>query len=159
MDIRQALEIEKQVRARRESHDISILYTLSDVASLLEIIDDLRGPEDEDVKPVIDAYHAYLGGLPKVSTISQPRKKKIIAQWKAAQKGKPKEQRQSLLEFWTLIFQYASKSDFLTGRRANDRGWSPNIDFFLQASSLTKLREGVYHGQAGGQKTGSSYWI
>lgn len=154
MELSEALEIEKLVRQGSPAH-----RTEAELA-LIAVIDDLRGPgESTDVQAVIDAYHKHLPMLPKVSAISQPRKKKIIAQWKAAQKGKPAGARATLIDFWDHTFAYASRSDFLTGRRGNDRGWKPNIDFFLQASSLTKLREGAYHGTVDGGQQGKGYWI
>ncbi|QRG06113.1 YdaU family protein [Xanthobacter dioxanivorans] len=43
---------------------------------------------------------------------------------------------------WRAALERAGASSFLSGD--NDRGWKPNIDFFLQAKSFTKLLEGAY---------------
>lgn len=55
---------------------------------------------------------------------------------------------------WENAMARARGSPFLTGD--NDRGWRPNLDFFLQAKSFTKLLEGAYDARTPAPGRGSN---
>lgn len=48
---------------------------------------------------------------------------------------------------WREALEASQSSPFLTGE--NDRGWVMDMDFFLRPESVTRILEGVYHGEAG----------
>lgn len=56
-------------------------------------------------------------------------------------------------EGWQAAMAKAVGSPFLCGE--NDRGWLPDLDFFLQAKSFIKLMEGGYDRRAGNFSGGS----
>lgn len=151
MDLKHALDCERAVRYRRSAADGWDGLNKAEVFdALLSIIDDLRdavAPHETpgDYIAVSDAYHTLLPSLPKVSILGNARKLKIKKRWEEHTKAMPKAQRPSMVDWWMTTFSYAAQSEFLTGARPNDRGWKPNLDFFLQPASLTKLLEGVYH--------------
>lgn len=154
VDITKALEVETAIRSATlpdgdTKQIISALLAVIDDAretnrSLLDIVSDPDPAEDECGK-VAELYRQYLPMCRGVESLTQQRRRSMVARWRELQKGKPREKRQAFLEFWEAVFKHAAKSDFLTGRRPNDRGWKPTIDFFIQRTSLMKLREGAYH--------------
>lgn len=56
-------------------------------------------------------------------------------------------------EGWQAAMAKAVGSPFLCGE--NDRGWLPDLDFFLQAKSFVKLMEGGYDRRTSALNTGS----
>lgn len=87
----------------------------------------------------VEAYNATAKryGWPEARRITKPRERSILA--RLSESGG--------IEGWREAMARAAQSDFLTGRakRSNGHeGWSPDLDFFLQASSFTKLLEGKY---------------
>lgn len=159
MDLTEALEIERDLRSYLTPDSGNVFRPDSGPTfkALLLIIDNLRDAVAPHETPgefiaVADAYHALLPSLPKVSILGNARKLKIKKRWEEHTKGQPKANRPSMSDWWMTTFSYAAQSEFLTGARANDRGWRPNLDFFLQPASLTKLLEGVYHNKQSGSK-------
>ena len=142
MDINEALRIERIVR---ETH---LGDRDREVDALLTVIDSLRVVEPEpefDFDAVSAAWERALPTLPKIMKWTPARKIKATQRWKEVMADR-KRRGDASTEFaawWSEIFKYASGSAFLTGD--NRDGWTANIDFFLQPSSLIKLREGAYH--------------
>lgn len=104
------------------------------------ISDEITPPiqkSDSEVSPenVIEAWNvmADQAGVPKAKMTPERRKKlKTFVRRHAAD---------DITEaIWTI-----PRSPFLRGE--NDRGWRANLDFLLQPSSFTKIREGVYSEQ------------
>tara|TARA_B100000678_G_scaffold290340_1_gene303031 strand:- start:2330 stop:3379 length:1050 start_codon:yes stop_codon:yes gene_type:complete len=96
-------------------------------------------PPDYDL--ALQAYHEIGDQLesrfgkrvwPRVQQFTQSRKSAVLQ--RVSEVGGLPE--------WREALERASRSSFLTGQ--NDRGWTPNFDFFCQQSSFTKLREGQY---------------
>ncbi len=86
----------------------------------------------------VRAYHQYFPDSPKVRALTPTRERQLRARClEAAEHQRP--------EWWTKFFQDAARSDFLTGRTANERKWVPDFDFFLQPKSFTRVLEGFYH--------------
>ena len=83
-------------------------------------------------KQIIDLYHQICTSLPKVVKLTESRKKSINARFKEG----------ITLEMFKEAFTKAQNSSFLTGN--NDRGFKADIDFLINANSLTKTLEGKY---------------
>lgn len=88
--------------------------------------------EEPTPKQVIDLYHEICTSLPKVVKLTDSRKKSINARFKEG----------ITLEMFREVFTKAQNSSFLTGN--NDRGFKADIDFLINANSLTKTLEGKY---------------
>jgi hypothetical protein len=73
-------------------------------------------------------------GLPMAASLTPQRKRRLDARL-----------REHGLEGWTEAMQQLEASPFLRGD--SEGGWRANIDFCLQATSLTKLIEGAYAGK------------
>lgn len=62
------------------------------------------------------------------------------------------------IDGWRTAMAKARASPFLSGETPRQRAhqnWTPDLDFFLQESSFTKLMEGKYDGRSTGIGTGS----
>lgn len=62
------------------------------------------------------------------------------------------------IDGWSAAMARASESDFLTGRIPRGQGhekWMPDLDFFLQQSSFTKLMEGSYDNHQTAERGGN----
>ena len=88
--------------------------------------------DEQKPKQVIDLYHQICTSLPKVVKLTESRKKSINARFKEG----------ITLEMFKEAFTKAQNSSFLTGN--NDRGFKADIDFLINANSLTKTLEGKY---------------
>lgn len=92
-------------------------------------------PERDDLAAsAFEAYNlaASEAGWPKAAKLNPARKASLLARLSEC----------GGLGGWREALQRARGSAFLTGDSRS--GWLPNIDFFLQASSFTKLIEGAY---------------
>lgn len=88
-------------------------------------------PEPFDCQNVVDSFNLICKSLPKVRSLSEPRKRKIKAVRKIL----------GDLSF-DGFFQKVEKSDFLTGRSGKD--WKADFDFILQPQKTVKIIEGSY---------------
>ena len=88
--------------------------------------------DEQNPKQVIDLYHQICTSLPKVVKLTESRKKSINARFKEG----------ITMEMFKEAFTKAQNSSFLTGN--NDRGFKADIDFLINANSLTKTLEGKY---------------
>lgn len=81
-----------------------------------------------------DAYNdsATRAGWPKAQALTKTRKAALKARLKEA----------GGLDGWRVALGKAEASPHLCGQ--NDRGWTADLDFILQAKSFTKLMEGSY---------------
>lgn len=70
--------------------------------------------------------------LSKVQALNDKRRKSIKERLKEC----------GGIEGWKIALSKIQESDFLMGR--NDRGWKPNIDFFLRQDKFIKLMEDGY---------------
>jgi hypothetical protein len=88
----------------------------------------------DEAELALDAYNsaAKLAGWVTAAKLTAPRRSSIKARLSDA----------GGLDGWREAMNRARGSPFLSGD--NDRGWRPNLDFFLQAKSFTKLIEGTY---------------
>ena len=85
-------------------------------------------------KEILNLYHSICISLPKVRQLTDARRKAINARWKE----------NSNIEHFIELFTKTENSDFLSGRKKNDRNWKCNFDWVLNQQNSTKIIEGLY---------------
>lgn len=95
---------------------------------------DMSSGDDLSVHDVVDAWNDLAAdrGLPKVSKVTEARRRQVQARIKEYPDAAD----------WSKALSAIDKSKFLCGD--NDRGWRANFDFLLQPSTFIKLLEGTY---------------
>lgn len=101
--------------------------------------DDARPPTKADLKQAVETYNAIAqrSGWTQVKTLNATREAKLRKRLSEC----------GGVEGWREQMERAGKSDYLLGlvkRSAGYENWMPDFDFYLQASSFTKLIEGKY---------------
>ena len=91
--------------------------------------------EQTDYKAVVDSYNSLCKSFPKVTKLSERRRKAIRARLK--------EYSFAELE---KAFALAEESEFLKG--ANNRNWMASFDWIISDSNLPKVLEGKYANRA-----------
>lgn len=87
--------------------------------------------EAVDYQEIVDAYNNTCKSLPRVTSLSEARRKAIRARLKTY-----------TLDDLKRVFIKAEQSSFLKG--ANDRNWSANFDWLLKDSNIAKVLDGNY---------------
>ena len=87
--------------------------------------------EAVDYQEIVDAYNNTCKSLPRVTSLSEARRKAIRARLKTYTPDDLKR-----------VFIKAEQSSFLKG--ANDRNWSANFDWLLKDSNIAKVLDGNY---------------
>jgi hypothetical protein len=98
---------------------------------------DLEAEEADLKASPLEAFNLYNEmalrvGIPQARSLTPQRRKSIAARMRE----------HGGLEAWKLALANIERSAFLQGR--NDRGWTADLDFMLQAKSFTRLVEGTY---------------
>ena len=91
--------------------------------------------EQTNYKAVVDSYNSLCKSFPKVTKLSERRRKAI--------KARLKEYTLAELE---KAFALAEESEFLKG--ANNRNWMASFDWIISDSNLPKVLEGKYANRA-----------
>lgn len=87
--------------------------------------------EVDESQQVVDMYHEECPSLPKVRSLSDTRKKHILARLK-----------EHSMDELRLAFQKAEASDWCTGRSG---GWKCNLEWMMKSeNNLLKILEGNY---------------
>lgn len=102
-----------------------------------------RNTPQVDYQQVIDLYNASCGTMPKVTKLTDKRKRSIKA---------------CIAQGYTVedlgnAFQKAAQTPFLTGE--NERSWRANFDFIIKPDNLLKILEGNYGAAPAAQKSHS----
>ena len=97
--------------------------------------------EQTNYKAVVDSYNSHCKSFPKVTKLSERRRKAI--------KARLKEYSLAELE---KAFALAEESEFLKG--ANNRNWMASFDWIISDSNLPKVLEGKYANRASPNCTG-----
>lgn len=84
---------------------------------------------------IVDLYHENCPSLPKVTKITDARKKLINARLKDYP-----------IEELEIAFNEAEKSDFLTGRNGS---WKASFDWIMNTNNIVKILEGNYENKEG----------
>ncbi len=90
-----------------------------------------------DEQAIIDSYNSICKSLPKVTKLTEKRRKAI----KAVSK-------EYLLEEILRAFSMAEQSDFLKGINGS---WNASFDFIMTINNITKILEGNYANKGGKQ--------
>lgn len=98
--------------------------------------------EQTNYKAVVDSYNSLCKSFPKVTKLSERRRKAI--------KARLKEYSLAELE---KAFALAEESEFLKG--ANNRNWMASFDWIISDSNLPKVLEGKYANRASPNDTSS----
>ena len=98
--------------------------------------------EQTNYKAVVDSYNSLCKSFPKVTKLSERRRKAI--------KARLKEYSLAELE---KAFALAEESEFLKG--ANNRNWMASFDWIISDSNLPKVLEGKYANRASPNGTSS----
>ena len=89
-----------------------------------------------DYQQIVDMYNDTCMSFPRVTSLSDARKKAIKARLKAY-----------TLDDFRLMFTKAEASDFLKGK--NDRNWSATFDWMIKDSNMAKILDGNYDNRSG----------
>lgn len=87
---------------------------------------------DEKLEKIIQAFHLACPDISKLSKISGPRKKLILAR-----------EKEYGLEKMGDVFRLVGESPFLNGE--NDKGWKANFDWIMNTNNFLKVLEGNYN--------------
>lgn len=99
-------------------------------------------PPATPVSEIVEMYNSILPMLPRVTVVSESRKRLVAARWREVVTT-DKLDRQKGLEFFEWFFRHVSKSKFLTGQA---KDWKASFEFLFTASKFPKIVEGAYHG-------------
>ncbi|GGC70617.1 hypothetical protein [Chelatococcus reniformis] len=102
-------------------------------------------PDQQQLVEAVEIYNSA------AATVGWPKCQKLTDQRRAALRHRLKDC--CGIDGWRAAMDGARASPFLTGR--NDRGWTADLDFFLQAKSFTRLMEGGYD-RRGAKPTGAN---
>ena len=93
---------------------------------------------------IIDAYNTFCVSFPRVTSLSDARKKAIRARLNTYSEAE-------IIE----AFRKAEASDFLKGK--NNRDWQANFDWIMKDSNLAKVLDGNYDNRAQHSQTESYF--
>lgn len=94
-----------------------------------------------DYEAIVNDYNNTCISYPKVTALSEARKKAIKARLKTVS-----------IEDIHKAFEMAEQSDFLKG--ANNRNWSANFDWIMKDANLAKILDGNYTNKGKTQQDG-----
>lgn len=86
---------------------------------------------------IVDLYHSCCPSFPRVTVLSEKRKKAIRARWKTYK----------CLDAFMRLFRKAESSAFLKG--SNNRNWSANFDWLISDGNMAKTLDGNYDDPGG----------
>ena len=89
---------------------------------------------------IADLYNDTCVSFPRLTTLSDSRKKAIKARLKT-----------HTVDDFRLMFEKAEASNFLKG--ANDRNWSATFDWMIKDSNMAKILDGNYDNRDGSKKS------
>ena len=92
----------------------------------------VRQDKDIDYQQIADMYNDTCVSFPRITTLSDARKKAIKARLKVY-----------TVEDFQRMFQMAEESRFLKG--CNDRNWSATFDWMIKDSNMAKILDGNYN--------------
>ena len=93
------------------------------------------------IAEIVDLYNSRLPMLPRVTVVSDSRKRLVAARWRDVVSA-DKLDRERGLEFFDWFFVHVGKSKFLTGK---SKDWKANFEFLFTASKFPRIVEGAYH--------------
>lgn len=114
---------------------------------------DKGSKENIDYQQIADLYNETCVSFPRLTKLSDSRKKAIRARLK-----------QYSVDDFRRMFEMAESSDFLKGK--NDRNWSATFDWMVKDANMAKILDGNYNdkkeggdnGEQNGEAGGSSLY-
>ena len=106
------------------------------------IVEDSTGKvrEEIDYQLIADMYNDTCVSFPRLTTLSDARKKAIKARLKVYS-----------VEDFQRLFDKAEDSNFLKG--GNDRNWSATFDWLIKDTNMAKVLDGNYDNKINSQPT------
>lgn len=135
---RMALEQkENEIKALQCNTDVTICNTEKEREIEKEIEIEREGEKRENInyQQIIDLYNETCVSLPRVTTLSDARRKAIKARLN-----------KYTLDDLKQVFIKAESSNFLKG--ANNRDWNASFDWLLKDSNIAKVLDGNYDNYA-----------
>lgn len=134
---------QREYRAKKRQQEDNVL-SLSDKSKSIEIeIDKEIDKEIEidkrdrvDYQQIADMYNDTCVSFPRLTSLSDARKKAIKARLKTYS-----------VDDFQLMFEKAEASSFLKG--GNDRNWSATFDWMLKDANMAKILDGNYDNKNG----------
>lgn len=105
---------------------------------------DIDKRKNIDYEQIKDLYNATCVSFPRLTVLSDNRKKAIKARLHTY-----------TVEQFKQMFEMAEQSDFLKG--ANNRNWSANFDWLIKDSNFAKVLEGNYNNNTPNNKAQQGY--
>jgi hypothetical protein len=96
-----------------------------------------------DCRRIVEIFNSVCKSLPKVKSLTDPRKKAIQRAAQEIEKAGG----------FTVLFEKVEASDFLAGRSG---AWCAGFDWILKPANLSKILEGNYDNRAGRKKAATS---
>ena len=103
---------------------------------------DMERDSNIDYQQIADMYNEICISFPRLTKLSDSRKKAIRARLN-----------QYTIEDFKRLFTMAEESSFLKGQ--NGRDWSANFDWLIKDSNMAKVLDGNYVDKKGGDTTGT----
>lgn len=138
IDIDKDKERERDLEVSDKDYVLSPEATLSPTSPVDNLqpgsgTESLLSPKSENI---VALYHSVAPSLPRVSKLSEKRKKDIRARWRASPD----------ISMFEMLFKKAEASDFLSGRSGRWTGC--NFDWLLTEANMLKVLEGTYDNKA-----------
>lgn len=115
-------------------------YTEKEKEKEIEIEIETDKRERIDYQQIADMYNGTCVSFPRLTALSDARKKAIKARLKTY-----------TVDDFQLMFEKAEASSFLKG--GNDRNWSATFDWILKDANMAKILDGNYDNHGSGQTT------
>ena len=124
--------------------DVTKCYTEKEIEKEkeieIEIEIDKEKRERIDYQQIVDMYNDTCVSFPRLTTLSEARKKAIKARLNVYS-----------LEDFKKLFELAESSTFLKG--GNNRNWSATFDWLIKDSNMAKVLDGNYNDKGKSQAT------
>lgn len=120
---------------------VTVSDTVSDTVtvSVSDINSNSISNKDVDYNRIIEMYNSICISYPRVTTLSDARKRAIRARLKMY-----------TYDDFKVLFEKAEESTFLKG--GNDRNWAANFDWLIKDSNMAKVLDGNYANKNTGSK-------
>ena len=119
-------EIEKEIEKEKE----------------IEIEIEKEKREKVNYQEIVDMYNDTCVSFPRLTTLSEARKKAIKARLKTYS-----------VDDFKLMFEKAGASSFLKGK--NERNWSANFDWMIKDANMAKILDGNYDNKGSQNQKGN----
>ena len=100
--------------------------------------EDRKGEDRVSYQQIADIYNDTCVSFPRLTTLSDARKKAIKARLKTYS-----------LDDFKKTFELAEASDFLKGK--NDRNWTATFDWMIKDTNMAKILDGNYNNRPDGR--------